>query len=424
MKKYLLNNNFEELILKYNFYLLPIFFIIGNAFINMSMIIVSLIYIILCIKNKRFLYLEEFELKIFFFLYFYLVINSLFSEYTEDSFIRSLFYIKFILFYLVYKNFLEKKNMNLSNLGFFWSIIIFFLSCDVIFQSFVGFNIFGYSTGTKLRNSGLFFDELIAGGFLVGFSFIALSFLKNKKKNFFLILLLTFLTASFLTGERSNFIKFIILFFSLNLYYYFNKENLFQNKFFSLICFAIVSLILFLSYDKIRIRLVSDISFIDSSIVKENISFKDKYFTSAYGSHSLSSFYVFKDNILFGVGTKNFRNECNKYEEKVKNFQKKISSEMTSFPPGCSTHPHQTYNELLSEHGLIGTFIILFMFGYLVFKRIKNKNINSTNFISLIFILLIFIPLLPNGSLFTTNNSVILWTNILFLMSNLKSNTN
>ena len=419
MNKYLSYNNLEELILKYNLYLLPIFVIIGNAFINFSMMIVSLIYIISCFKKKKFLYLENFEIKIFFFLYFYLVLNSLFSEYYEKSFIRSIFYIKYVFFYIVYKDFLEKNFLKLNGIGFFWVIIISILCFDIIFQSFFGFDIFGYDTGTKFRNSGFFFDELIAGGFLVGFSFLALSLLGNENKKIILILLFTFLATSFLTGERSNFIKFLILFFSFVFFYIRNIENLFQNKFFTFFCILIFSVILFFNYEKMKLRLLSSISF-----TNENLSYIDKYFTSAYGSHSLSSFYIFKDNILLGVGTKNFRNECKKYEEKVKKFQKKLSSEMSGFPSGCSTHPHQTYNELLSEHGLIGTFLVLFMFGYLIFKRIKSKNYDLTNFVSFVFIIMIFIPLLPNGSLFTTNNAVIVWTNILFLMSKFKPNIN
>ncbi len=419
MNKHLSYNNLKELILKYNLYFLPLFVIIGNAFINFSMMIVSLIYIISCFEKKKILYLEKFEVKIFFFLCIYLILNSLFSEYYEKSFIRSLFYVKYVFFYIVYTDFLEKNFSKLNDVGFFWVIIIFLLSFDIIFQSFFGFDIFGYDTGTKYRNSGFFFDELIAGGFLVGFSFIALSLLSSENKKIILILLFVFLATSFLTGERSNFIKFLILFFSFVFFYLKNIENLFQNKFFTFFCIVIFSLILFFNYEKMKLRLLSTISF-----TNENLSYIDKYFTSAYGSHSLSSFYIFKDNMLLGVGTKNFRNECKRYEENVKKFQKKISSEMSGFPPGCSTHPHQTYNELLSEHGLIGTFLILFMFGYLIFKRIKSKNYNLTNFVSLIFIFTIFIPLLPNGSIFTTNNSVIVWTNILFLMSNLKPKTN
>ena len=62
-----------------------------------------------------------------------------------------------------------------------------------------------------------------------------------------------------------------------------------------------------------------------------------------------SAFEVFKNNKLLGVGNKNYRVEtC-----KETNIDEKYI---------CTTHPHQIYFEFLSEHGLIGTFIILSIF--------------------------------------------------------------
>ena len=46
----------------------------------------------------------------------------------------------------------------------------------------------------------------------------------------------------------------------------------------------------------------------------------------------------------------------------------------------CLTHPHQVYIEMLSEHGIIGTLIILSIIFYLIF-RIIRKIIDSTNYI-------------------------------------------
>ena len=36
----------------------------------------------------------------------------------------------------------------------------------------------------------------------------------------------------------------------------------------------------------------------------------------------------------------------------------------------CTTHPHQIYLEFLSEHGLVGTAILLFLFYKLIFSKI------------------------------------------------------
>ena len=72
-------------------------------------------------------------------------------------------------------------------------------------------------------------------------------------------------------------------------------------------------------------------------------------FSKQHNEHYTSAYMMFKDNILFGVGIKNFRNFC-----KLKKYN--ISDKT------CSTHPHNTYVQLLSETGLIGfafVFIII-----------------------------------------------------------------
>ena len=103
-----------------------------------------------------------------------------------------------------------------------------------------------------------------------------------------------------------------------------------------------------------------------------------------------SGFQVFKNNKLFGVGNKNYRVEtCNE----IKKNDKYI----------CTTHPHQVYFELLSEHGLIGTLIILSIFYKLIFSKFLS-TIREKNYIklgSLIYLMLVFIPIIPSGAFFT-----------------------
>ena len=68
----------------------------------------------------------------------------------------------------------------------------------------------------------------------------------------------------------------------------------------------------------------------------------------------------------------------------------------------CTTHPHQIYFEFLSEHGLIGTIIILLIFYKLIFSKIK-KTISEKNYLkigSLIYLTLNFLPIIPSGAFF------------------------
>ena len=98
----------------------------------------------------------------------------------------------------------------------------------------------------------------------------------------------------------------------------------------------------------------------------------------------------FKNNKFFGVGNKNYRiATCNE----IKKNNKYI----------CTTHPHQIYFEFLSEHGMIGTLIILSIFYKLIFSKILS-TIRDNNYIkigSLIYLIFIFTPIIPSGAFFS-----------------------
>ena len=101
----------------------------------------------------------------------------------------------------------------------------------------------------------------------------------------------------------------------------------------------------------------------------------NKYLDTQWGAHAVVSYLIIKDNPYFGVGNKNFRHECAKYQKILKKDYKIRAS-------GCATHPHQIYYELLSEHGIIGTLFIFLIFFYLILIRFKQKNFNIVNYIS------------------------------------------
>ena len=107
-----------------------------------------------------------------------------------------------------------------------------------------------------------------------------------------------------------------------------------------------------------------------------------------------------------GVGNKNFRWDC--HRPKYFSSEKKLSSQM------CSTHPHQTYFELLSEHGLFGTILILLIFYNLIVSK-NLKDLNKESYLhkgSLIYLFLIFLPIIPSGSFFSDHLLTILAINL------------
>ena len=121
-----------------------------------------------------------------------------------------------------------------------------------------------------------------------------------------------------------------------------------------------------------------------------------------------SGFAIFKDYPLFGVGNKNYRVIT------TQNIEKKINDDYF-----LSTHPHQIYFELLSEHGIVGTIILLSIFFYLIFKNLK-KIILSHNSIQLgcfVYLILNFMPVLPSGSFFNDFSSTLFWLNLSIMYS-------
>ncbi len=403
-------------ILVYILYLFPIFIIMGNAAINSAIIIIFFIYLLKCFFKKKILFSDTFEFKLFIYFYLYLIFNSLLSEDSKLSLIRSIPYLKFFFFVLLYKDLIERQKINLKNLGIFWLLIILVLSFDIIYQSIFGHNFFNYISVSNVRNSGLFMDELVAGGFLLSFIF-TIYFLINKNINFFYLSLFIsfFIFIMFLTGERSNSLKFIIII--LIVFYFLSKSRLIFKNLSLLILIMTISLLLN-GFGNFKERYFSTISFSNNS----NLNLTDTYFTSEYGAHTISSYLMLKDNLYFGVGNKNFRNECKKYSVDVINFQRNIDkNEKGKYSDGCSTHPHQIYNELLSEHGLIGLIIIFYIFYLLIFRNFSKKKTNL-NIVCLIYMIVYFIPILPSGSFFSTFTSTLFWINYLFYVVNIKTN--
>ena len=84
-------------------------------------------------------------------------------------------------------------------------------------------------------------------------------------------------------------------------------------------------------------------------------------FSYQHKGHYLIALDLFKNNKIFGVGPKNFQNHC---RNNLK-YQK--------LPYVCTSHPHNTYFQILSETGFIGFFTIFSIFLYLCFLSIKRR---------------------------------------------------
>ena len=138
------------------------------------------------------------------------------------------------------------------------------------------------------------------------------------------------------------------------------------------------------------------------------------FLDSQYGAHYLTAFNIFLDNFYFGSGLKTFRVLCENYDG--------INS--LSLSSRCSTHPHNTHLEILSEFGIIGYTIFLILI-FIVLKEFFLSYYPSNFAFFLIFSLLLakFFPLLPSGSFFSSLNATYFWLtlSIFFLIKHLKT---
>ena len=92
---------------------------------------------------------------------------------------------------------------------------------------------------------------------------------------------------------------------------------------------------------------------------------------------------------------------------------------------GCSTHPHNTYMQLLSEVGILGFLpvISIFLFSlYIIIIKVFSNILAKVNYYSdhyMILQIIIFLnlfPFIPSGSFFNNWISIIYFIPIGFLL--------
>ena len=390
------------------FSILPISIIVGPAVSLTNISLIALSFIVFYLYKNSFNILKR---KVIIFLsaiYIYLILNNFISIDTEIGATRNFGFIRYIFLFLAI-NLIFSKLDNFENIFKIWFLIISIVIFDVFYEFFIGSNLLGFESPNKKRIVSFFKDEAVVGAFLNGFIFIILGFLFSnyEKKNIiykiFVFSFLVFIISCLIfTGERSNTLK---LFFGLTIFFYFNDKINLSYKIFFLFSIIFVFFLTILSSTEIKHRYSNDL--IQKLKNKES---RERYI---YFKLYNSGYEVFKKYPILGVGNKNYRIEaCRNIENKNKNYV-------------CNTHPHQIYFEFLSEHGLLGTLIILTIIFYLIFKNFKimmrRKNLIQIGCFS--YLMTVFIPFLPGGSFFADFNSNFFWLNFsLYYASNYETN--
>ena len=375
--------------------LFPIFLISGNFLINFFYASISILSILNFNQNKDFFKSNTFFLLILFL--FYLFINLILSINFSNSYLRVIKFLLIILFVKEILNFNNKGEIIFEKIVKFWTFVFFVVTVDIIFELIFGFNTLGFKSYLEGRVASFFGDELVVGTFYHFLSLLVLSyFIKNKYSNFLVILLIiTIISISFMIGERANFLK---LFFSiLLLSFLILKIDFIKKTGLVFLTLLIVSSI-FYTNDDLKKRYYNQIS-----IIYSIDGFKKYFKESQYGAHQNTAYEIFKDNILFGVGLKNFREESKKSIYENSDYKKTDERQ--------ATHPHQIHLELLSELGLIGYILFLILIIYSIVVSAKNYSVKKDPYqlSTLIYILSCLIPLIPSGSLFSTFFGGIFW---------------
>ena len=383
--------------------LYPAALIIGTLISEIITVILAILFIYECIKNKKFLLFKDPLIYFLLIIWVYLLINLFNSLDFQLSFNRSIFFIRFILLVLSIAYFLKKYSESVDIIFKLWMTIILITIVDLYIQFFFGHNLLGFKSPWSLRLSGFFDQELKVAHLLIGFFLPSFAYFyqKNTKNIYLYVSLLLYFVILILTNERANIIRGTL---ALLIFFVFLPSLKIKFKLiFSTLLILIFTSMIFL-VKPVKARFVNELA-----QMQVNNSLKNYVIFSNYGPHYLSSIEIFKKNILFGTGIKTFRIAC-----KNISLNKYYDSDDERSKSGCSTHPHQYYFEILSALGLVGFILFLSFFLYLIF-RIINSFFSTKNFILLstgAFFVLQLIPLLPTGSFFTSFGATIFFINI------------
>jgi O-antigen ligase len=397
--------------------LIPFFLITGPFLSDLALSMVALIFLINTCLNDLKKFYNNIYFKLFILFWFVLITSSLLSDNILTSLKNSFFYFRFGIFALCFWYLIEKNEKILNYL--FFSILFCFiiLIIDGYIQYIFGQNLFGWELSNKFRVSSFFGSELILGSYLSRFFpilfglFIYMDKKNRSKKILFLVTVIFILSEGliFLSGERLAlfFMNLSAIFIILMIKNY--RKYRFWTYIFSL-CLILILLNIFPnSKERFLDQTVNDFT---------RNSDKIYIFSKPHNDMYIAGYRMFLEHKFSGVGVRQFRNECKNYP--VSEYS-------------CSSHPHNTYIELLSETGMFGFIIIFGLFVLIIYFSIKQfiyrlfrSNIEYFNDFEVCIISALIIslwPFSPSGSFFNNWMSVVYFfpIGILLWQVNLKT---
>lgn len=380
----------------YFIYSLPFFLIIGPALPDIVMVISILLIISEIIYSKNYKYFNNNYFKFFICFYFLLIGSSLLSEFALSSLESSFFYIRFILLPIIIWYLIEN---NTDFLKYFFISLL----CAFIIALLAGLYQFIFTEDIRMYLLGS--DNALMGHYLVRiFPLLVGIYIHyfNPRISSYVFLLILFVISDvviYSSGERTALGLMTIS--SIFILIFISKFKVLRLSalFFSLIIIIIISIY----FPSIKERNI------DRSIeqIGLNSSSNQVYiFSKVHHTLYSTSIKIFRDNFVIGIGPNNFRNHCSDKDYTINRLS-------------CSTHPHNTYIQILAETGILGflfIMIILFYFLYNILIHTKSIIRSERRYLSdfqvCIFAcyLLTLFPFLPTLNFFTN------WINIIYFL--------
>ena len=409
--------------------------------------IAGIILIYVLFKKKNYFF-KKIKTEIIFMVIFYLIIltSLLFTEYFKVSFLASFFYFRYLLLSLTIYYLLMKYDFFIKIFSYSLIFTMLIVLMDALIQYFIGKNLFGYTLGGVTAGNdilqlnpvtGFFNEEKKIGSYLVRFLPLTLAVIhwhtKNMKNILSVSLLLFTGSIIFLSTERTALFLFFIIVIACLLI---TKYKL---KFISLLILiftllAVTNPVHTTKYTKFTISQILD-AHQESELDEKRTMSSVKFYSSEHENLVFTSIKIFEENFLFGSGVKTFYHECHNLK---KNKFKELASNQRNNKLICSTHPHNTYFQILSDIGIFGFILGLYVLCHIILiyckfiiKIYKNDKINISYYFINLGVLISIFPLVPSGNIFNNWISLILFYLLGFwlfikkdLNSTLKKHTN
>jgi len=436
----------------------PATFLMGNAVVNIHILLVCVTGIIV-FKKEIFSFKNEklsVVILIFFILILFFTLIDISKDPRNDHFFKSIAYFRYFFLFLVSSCLVRSGKFKIKYFLVSCLVCSLFLSLDIIYQFLNGSDIFGFvgyegyneanphSGKSKYHLAGFLNDEYVAGGYIQKFFVFALILIpviwkKLDKPKFLIstILPIIFFFGILFSGNRMPLVMFCV---SILLMIILIKELRLSLAIASLFCVLIFTMSIKMN-DNLKTYYASfygNASTMMAKMKKHTLKkypklekgkkerFLDKYvkskkvrskyellhFASGHAVIYLTAIDVWTDSPIIGHGIKSFRTKC--------------LTKLHLPNRVCTSHPHNYYLELLNDTGLLGTLLFLCIIFYLIINKFFNFKYYEKNekflFICLLIIIIAeFFPLKSSGSFFSTANSSFIFL-ILGMLNGLKKN--